>query len=503
MPTKYIIIGLFGLGILSFFSIVLAYDAPHNLVEGIDCDSCHTMHAQFGASYTGLTKMSNENLCLSCHTAGGTAKAGNWPLAPSDQAVPGSSGTSHSWSGALPLSSSPNNKYGLRAYVDLAVPKLKSIVNKYQGCSDPAYTTQAACTAALKTWQYYLSCSVCHQQHGHSMAAYDPYSLDALVGDGGTATGGALNTLTDSTKNWTINGWQNFSVIIAGAANAATAPNVGLVRTILSNNPGNITASANFLVAPQAGDRYYIQKTASAAMSTVGTTTGLGSSNTVVIGGSWPNNTWKGYYVKLLGGDLGGQRRWILSNNTTTLTTLPFEDVVLNGQQYYITTGRHFMRANNGLNEMCNDCHYYRTPQSAPLTCSNDRSRTCTIATQVADCGGTFCSATSQTDVKTWDGNKKSHPIGKNLKAYDINNNPNGVQDAAQFVGNFAVEPQSASWAQQGGTPRGHLDGGTDTNLTNNVTLGIDGKISCLSCHRMHYADSDSSTVDTYTGYAP
>jgi hypothetical protein len=162
-------------------------------------------------------------------------------------------------------------------------------------------------------------------------------------------------------------------------------------------------------------------------------------------------------------------RRRILSNSpATTLTTDAFPGSNGVGNTYYITSNRHLMRQNNAMNEMCVDCHYYRTPASVPA-------------------GGA-----SQTDVKTWDGNRKSHPVGKKLS---------DVSDAAQFNAAF-LEPQSASWAAQSGT-RGEQNGGTDTNLTNNITVGMDGKITCLSCHGIHYTDSNSSTVDTPSGYAP
>lgn len=71
----------------------IAADPPHN----ISCSKCHTTHK---ASGTALTKAdSNVALCLSCHTTGG--EAANKALLNSMQAVPGTSGTSHSWSGLL------------------------------------------------------------------------------------------------------------------------------------------------------------------------------------------------------------------------------------------------------------------------------------------------------------------------------------------------------------------------------------------------------------------
>ena len=122
--------------------------------------------------------------------------------------------------------------------------------------------------------------------------------------------------------------------------------------------------------------------------------------------------------------------------------------------------GRHFMRITNDLNNLCEDCHYYRTP------------------------------ASGQTDVRTWDGNKKSHPVVKIF----TNDAGRDVTDTTQF-NNAPLEPSAASWAAQTGA-RYHLSGGTDGNPTNNMVVDSGKRIRCLSCHGMHYTDSNSTTVD-------
>lgn len=125
-------------------------------------------------------------------------------------------------------------------------------------------------------------------------------------------------------------------------------------------------------------------------------------------------------------------------------------------------SGRHFQRAANDLNQLCEDCHYYRTP------------------------------ASTGTDVRTWNGSRKSHPIVKIFTS--ANGETPDVTNQAQF--NAApLEPEAASWTAQTGA-RYHSNGGTDTNLTNNIIVGSDMKIRCLSCHGIHYTDSDSTTVD-------
>ena len=87
-----------GLGFIPS-AFLLASDPPHNGI--VQCKSCHTLHNAPGAALTAVA--GNANLCLSCHTPGGTASAK--PFAPLDQAVasPGlpagtpASGNSHRW----------------------------------------------------------------------------------------------------------------------------------------------------------------------------------------------------------------------------------------------------------------------------------------------------------------------------------------------------------------------------------------------------------------------
>lgn len=126
--------------------------------------------------------------------------------------------------------------------------------------------------------------------------------------------------------------------------------------------------------------------------------------------------------------------------------------------------GRHFMRLPNDLNELCEDCHYYRT------------------------------AGVSNTDVRNWNGGvKKSHPVVK-IFTSDNSETPD-VTDSASFLTSPA-EPEAAGWAAQTGGIRYHQDGAPDANPTNNFVTDANGAVRCLSCHGIHYTDSDSSTVD-------
>lgn len=209
--------------------------------------------------------------------------------------------------------------------------------------------------------------------------------------------------------------------------------------------------------------------------------TATGGTNNVVQDSSktWTTNQWVDFYVRMNTGSSKGTARQIKENTTNSLTiyntgvsTDPsakknaFPSNISSGNTYTIM-GRenHFLRMENDANEICVECHYYRREGS------------------------------SGTDVRNWnDGVKKSHPVNKNLTT-DV--------DESQFVPE-PLEPisvwdtTSATGAifLQTGAPRYAGNGGWDTNSTNNIVLDSSGKVRCMSCHGMHYIDSDSSTPD-------
>jgi hypothetical protein len=77
--------------------------------------------------------------------------------------------------------------------------------------------------------------------------------------------------------------------------------------------------------------------------------------------------------------------------------------------------------------------------------------------------------------VHLYDGNYKSHPVGVGLNA-----NGQGYDRGTPLDGNGAV---------QGG-------GSADANPTNDLDLDGSGNVQCLSCHGIHFADSNTQTVD-------
>jgi len=78
--------------------------------------------------------------------------------------------------------------------------------------------------------------------------------------------------------------------------------------------------------------------------------------------------------------------------------------------------------------------------------------------------------------VHTYDGNFKSHPVGV---ALDTNG-----------MGYDRTVPLDGNGAPQGGA-------GGDSNPTNDLLLDSAGMVQCLTCHGVHYADSNTLSVDS------
>jgi len=76
--------------------------------------------------------------------------------------------------------------------------------------------------------------------------------------------------------------------------------------------------------------------------------------------------------------------------------------------------------------------------------------------------------------VRNYDGNLKSHPVGVGLDA-----NTQGYDRVAPLDGHGVAQ-----------------DTGDDGNPTNDLRLDQFGNVQCLTCHGVHYADSNTQTVD-------
>lgn len=141
-----------------------AVDAPHT--EGSACSDCHVGHTAPGAS---LTKFEgNFSLCQDCHTDPSYTGHFGFPWAASQQAVPGVSGRSHSWSGsASNLGATPPS---------------------------PSSTNPDEAAMARRLDGNNIMCSTCHDQHqadtfpasGRGTQHISPVTKPVSKGGGGT-----------------------------------------------------------------------------------------------------------------------------------------------------------------------------------------------------------------------------------------------------------------------------------------------------------------------------
>jgi predicted CXXCH cytochrome family protein len=122
----------------------------------------------------------------------------------------------------------------------------------------------------------------------------------------------------------------------------------------------------------------------------------------------------------------------------------PFDPTALGVAGAY---GRHNQRLDNDANYMCRNCHFDR----------------------------------DVTSVKSYTGSNLSHPVNVSVpsasaKYHDGPREPNGNYQTTspQYIGN----------------------GTGDTNSTNNLILDPNGKVQCMTCHGVHFVDSDANTVD-------
>lgn len=417
MSTVRIIVMLIGLSLLAFVGSVSAADAPH-YSSLVGCSSCHTLHNAAGPSLTTIA--GDSNLCLSCHFSGGIAGKKHFltSMQPS-----GALKTSHSWSGVMPNSANnqgANNPYGLRTDDQVVNAALKVQLAKYGNCSNGVDGSKANCVMIG-------SCSVA------------TYTTQATCTANGTCSKTTYKTQATCLANagvWTTNVWTPHTPAIWTATVVCSTCHASMSQIIAPWDP---------LATP----------------SVTGVATGGSKTSLIDSTKSWTQNQWAGYYVRVPN-TVSGVIQVIGSNTANTLNWISGEayvTAIAAGTTYGIqATGKHFMRMSNDLNQMCEDCHFYRT-------------------------------AAQLTNVKIYDGTKKSHPVVMNIST--------DVSNGLLFVGTAPFEPNCKGAAcAQTGSPRYNLNGGADTNSTNNIVLDSAGKIRCLSCHGVHWTDSNSSTVD-------
>jgi hypothetical protein len=142
--------------------------------------------------------------------------------------------------------------------------------------------------------------------------------------------------------------------------------------------------------------------------------------------------------------------RQISGNTTQTLSFSALSATVAAGDGYEII-GRHFQRRPNSANEMCLVCHATWNQNHTDVEGPGD--------------GSTVF----------------SHPVGQALNA-----NAKGYDRSA---------PLDVNGVAQSGT-RFMTGGESPDNVTNNLVMDSNGNIGCLTCHGVHYIDSNSLSID-------
>lgn len=141
--------------------------------------------------------------------------------------------------------------------------------------------------------------------------------------DTGTLTDGDLTWAEDTSKNWAVDEWVDYYIVMVNGDIA------GESRKIISNSSNRLTIEP-FSDYPDVGDTFniitYLKGTASG-----------GSTTTVSDDGkSWAVDEWVNHYVVMETGTNAGVSRKILSNTPDTLTVEAFDNTIAGGNTYKI-----------------------------------------------------------------------------------------------------------------------------------------------------------------------
>jgi len=309
-------------------------------------------------------------------------------------------------------------------------------------------------------------CTTCHADHHDQGGILTRYTTNALLCQSCHYTGNANNTLPVENADKAVpavDGYHHgFEVPAVNVAYGAQLP---------LNTPMSLRVMSGNLVCSTCHNQH-------AASSTFGGTprisaaekrTALGS-GTMVSGGTFAAASGSWYLVEIVGAGTQATATFRYSKDNAvswfgpigcgngapvslgadgvTVTFTGGAGAFVTGERWQFYGSYPFLRASldTGDNatgtKFCRDCH-----------------RSWTMI---------------HTDVETYDGTPRSHPVGVSLNA-----NGRGYDRAAPLDGN--------------GDPQG--GGGDDANPTNDLKLD-GGRIQCWTCHGVHYADSNTQTED-------
>lgn len=448
--------------VMGLYSVAFSLDPKHN--APIACTSCHVSHSSIGGGMTNAD--SNSNLCLSCHTSPGMGGKKLFVDTMKAVTVAGKivEGTSHAWD-VFVVNTDRGTSYPTNPEVFLRLdPIIKGTVTE---------------TSANNSTAKHLSVVVpaVNGDLSGKGKVIQFYSFEVLAG--GTASGGTTSTVTDSSRNWVVNNYVNYYVRMTSGANK------GKARAIASNTNNTLTLFDPFLSTVASGDVYEIYgptyansgqiKNVISSKSKAITDDPNNVEITEVVFDGFPQAPLKGEKFAIMGTDakfgcsvchnqhLQKSEPWTASGPYVEYKNNPSNDPVIAANNAKASNSRKFLRIDNDRSQLCLECHSSRATAHA-------------------------------VDTRTWDGQKKSHPVGK-IFATATGLTPD-VLTPSQFNA-VPLKPDGSAQTKKDSTDKRYSsNSSSDTNLTNNLVLDPDGRIACLSCHGIHYTDSKASTVD-------
>jgi len=277
----------------------VASDRPHYpepavpvpLFPANTCAQCHIPHGATGATLT--VNSSNANLCTSCHTAKAPGPGiGTWQ--PTDQAVPGTSGSSHNYTAAGAGTTNPR-------------------VATYNVTAPPGASPVKLAPGNL------LQCSACHDQHSQLSAPADPnappYPADATV----TEARRHFQVMTNSTAEMCFEchtAWKQSTVTSATYAAGANRSHPVVNKDNLAT-PTKLTMNA---AGTGAADKTYKQVPHDMPMRVTLTTSTTTTLNFNANAPRLATNALNGWAVRFLGGTQKNVVTQITANSATSAT---------------------------------------------------------------------------------------------------------------------------------------------------------------------------------------
>lgn len=281
--------------------IARAVDLPHGALTRL-CQDCHTLH---GAPGMGLTNYAgNANLCMTCHSTQTNPILNNWSTA--NQAVPGTSGTSHRWD-ALAL----NSTYGA------GLPSNPEVLRRLDGWTSDSPNKK-------------ITCSACHNQHAQIETPFDP------TAPAGSGTAGRHYMRIDNTGN-------ALCLDCHSAWNIASVKNGTWTGNDLSH-PVTVTlptANTSFN-APPLDACATPPCTAPQASAVFGTASGGSTTSLTDSSQSWGTDAIKNLYVRFTSGANKNVVKQITSNNGNTLNWSGAITAITNGVTYEVDADGNF-----------------------------------------------------------------------------------------------------------------------------------------------------------------